>query len=182
MLGGNGHQGKAQRVELRQHHVLALHAVHLVHHQQHGLARPAQVSGQMLVKGGQPVAPVPHQTDHRAFGHGLLRLPENVFLKAAQTARPFHRALVPIHGHAARIHQNERNLSTAAHRALHAIPGDAGTVVRDGPPAADQAVEQRGLAHVGAAHQDDPGQGSGKIDCGHANPHDDRMGFPVPAI
>ena len=170
MLGGNGQQRKAQGMEFRQHHVFAFHAVHLVHHNKHRLARSAQVNGQMLVKGSQAVAAVHHQADHRAFGHGLLGLPENIFLKAAQATRPFHSALVPVHRHPAGIHQNKRGFITAAHHAFHAIPRDAGAVVRNGPFAADQSVEQRGLAHIGTAHQNDFGQGRTEINRGHGTP------------
>ena len=48
-------------------------------------------------------------------------------------------------------------MALAADHTFHAVAGHAGTVMGDGAVAADQAVEQSGLAHVGASHQNDAG-------------------------
>ena len=124
------------------------------------------MSRKMLVKGRQSLASVHYQTDYRTFSYGLFGLTQNIFLKPPQTVRPFHHTFMAVHGHASGIHQNERRAAPTAHHPLHTIPGDAGTIMGNGTPAADQAIEQRGFAHVGASHQDDLGQGTN----GHDTP------------
>ena len=53
---------------------------------------------------------------------------------------------------------------TTKRRPFHSVGGvqavtrGAGTILHDGQPATDHAVEQRRLAHVGAAHDGDEGQ------------------------
>ena len=63
-----------------------------------------------------------------------------------------------IKGDAARIHYAENGGVLAAHHTVHAVAGNAGAVMGDGPIAADKPVEQGGFAHIGAAHQNDAGQ------------------------
>ena len=156
--GGNGQQRQAQGVEFGQHFVFALRAVHLVHHHQHGLARAAQVRGEMLVEGGQPVTAIHHQADARGFGHGGLGLAQDFRLEAPDAFRPLGHGGVGVQGDAPGVHDGEGLLAARTHLAFHAVAGDAGPVVGDGPVGADEPVEQGGFAHVGAAHQRDLGQ------------------------
>ena len=98
-------------MEFGQHFVFALHAVHLVHHHQHGFARAAHVRGQVLVEGGQPVTAVHHQADALGLGHGGFRLAQDFRLEAPDAFRPFGHGGVGVQGDAAGVHDGEGALA-----------------------------------------------------------------------
>ena len=113
--------------------------------------------GQMLIKRGQSVPGVHHQAYHIGLGQGGFGLAQDGGLETAYPLRPLGHGMVSVQSDPARVHQGERPFGSGAHHALHTVPRDAGPVVGDGALAADQTVEQSGLAHVGASQKKDFG-------------------------
>ncbi len=144
------HLGESQPVKVGCQGLLA-GGIHLVHDKEDGSRRRLPEQGRHLdIGGGEPVLGVHHEEDHARLGHGLLRLDAH-------------------QGHDARglglesagIHQDQAPAAPVA-LPIEAVAGDTGGVIDDGAPAAQQAVEERGLPHVGPAHDGDDG-------CGHAD-------------
>ena len=157
VLGRDRQQGEAQAVELGQQLVFLFQAVHLVDHAKGGQAHAADVGRQIFVQGQQAVTAVHHEGHGTGVLHGRLGLAQDVGLEAADAFGAFGDHGMGIQGDAAGIHDAEIRMALAADHTFHAVAGHAGTVMGDGAVAADQAVEQSGLAHVGASHQNDAG-------------------------
>lgn len=152
-----GQQGEAQAVELGQQLVFLFQTVHLVDHTEGGQAHAADVGRQIFVQGQQAVTAVHHEGHGTGVLHGRLGLAQDVGLETADAFGAFGDHGVGVQGDAAGVHDAEVRVPLAADHPFHAVAGHAGTVMGDGAVAADQAVEQGGLAHVGASHQNDAG-------------------------
>ena len=111
----------------------------------------------MLVEGHETVAAVHHHADDVGFLEGRLGLTQNVGLEAADARRTFGHGFMMIERDAARVDDGKVAAVAGADHAFHAVARHAGTVMGDGSVAADEAVEQGGLAHIGATQQNDFG-------------------------
>ena len=132
---------QAQFVELGQLNAFE-HPFGFVGHQQARLADFAQVIGNVVVLRGHPRTRVDHKDDHIGLGHRLLRLFGHLFVDA--------RAGIGLK--TTRVNDNEL-LTPLLAVAVMAVTGQARKVCHDGVPALGEAVEQRGFAHIRAAHQ-----------------------------
>ena len=157
VFGGAGDEGKAQTVEFRKQQLFLFRAVHLVHHQQYGLVAFAQVCGEVLVEGHETVLSVHHHADDVGFLQGGFGLAQNIGFETAYARGAFGHGLMMIERDAARVDDGEIAAVARTHHAFHTVARDAGAVMRDGAVAADKAVEQGGLAHIGASQQNDFG-------------------------
>ena len=119
---------------------MPLDAVDLVDGDQHRLAHPAQPFGQFVVHSGAAGLAV-HQKQHH-IGHfqGDFGLVHDL---AGQS-------LGGVEIHAAGIDEGG-GAAVKLNHGFQPVAGNAGQVVGDGMLASGQAIEQRGLAHVGAS-------------------------------
>ena len=143
--GGDREQlAEPQAVEVRQGGV-RVQAVGFVDRQVDRLGQLAQLRGHLLVGGGEAGAAVHQEQHHVRFAHRLQGLvghrPVDALLAFADAAGVDHRV----------------GAVAQAAVAVLAVPGEAGEVRHDGVTGAGKAVEQRGFAHIGAAHQGDHG-------------------------
>jgi hypothetical protein len=132
----------AEIVELVE--VRGLWLVHLVGHQQPGLAAGAQHVGDATVARVQPGARVDHEQQEIRLGDGLLHLPPDLDV---------HRVLRVLHD-AAGIDEPEVAPRPVGSREVPVARG-ARFVGDDRGVATDDAVEQRRLADVGPPDQGD---------------------------
>jgi hypothetical protein len=109
----------------------------------------------VLIQRGQAIPAVHHQADQIRFSRRDPGLIQNILLKTPDAFRTFLHLGVAVQGHAAGVHQRKRLLASALDHAFHPVAGYARPVMGNGPVAADQPVEQRGLAHIGSAEQRD---------------------------
>ena len=102
--------------------------------------------------GGQFGAAIHHHDDGVGFLQRDFRLAED-----------FRRDEIFVFGKDAAGVDDAQVASAPLRLAVEAVARDAGFVADNGAPRSDQAVEQRGFAHVGAAHDGDGGmRGSGR--------------------
>ena len=143
--GGDGN-GVAQTeiVELVEVGIDGAHGVHLVHRQHDGLAAALEHTGYLLIGGGEAGLDVGDEDDDIRVVDGDLRL----------LAHEGQDLTVGVGLDAAGVHQTEFASHPLA-LAVDTVTGDAGGVLHDGQPPADDLVEQHGLAHVGASHNCD---------------------------
>lgn len=135
----------AERIELPDVVILAIGVVELVHQQKDRLAAALEHAGDRLVLLGDAGATVDHKQDDGGFlggGKGLVadgRGKDVVALKRLNAARvdDGELAAVPIG------------------RVIRAVARDAARLVDDGVRGLGQAVNERGLAHVGASDDGD---------------------------
>ena len=135
----------AERIELPDVVVLAIGVVELVHQQKDRLVAALEHAGNRLVLLGDTGAAVDHKQDDGGFlggGEGLVadgRCKDIVALERLDTARvdDGELAAVPIG------------------RVIRAVARDAAGLVDDGVRGLGQAVNERGLAHVGASDDGD---------------------------
>ena len=156
----------AERIELPDAVVLAIGVVELVHQQKDRLVAALEHAGDRLVLLGDSGAAVDHKQDDGGFLGGGERLVADgrgkdvVALERLDTARvdDGELAAVPIG------------------RVIRAVARDAAGLVDDGVRGLGQAVNERGLAHVGASDDGDDrfhllslmGRVSGSVRvCGH---------------
>ena len=138
--GGNGN-GVTQAQVIKLVDVRALALVHLVHRQHHRLAAPLEHGGNLLVGGGHAGLDVAQEHNDRGVVNGDLGL----------RAHEGQDLVIRPGLDAAGVDQGELPALPVAF-SVDAVPGDAGGVLHDGQPPADDLIEQHGLAHIGAAH------------------------------
>ena len=140
--GGDSHGvAQTQVVELIEIRVDRAHRVHLVHRQHDGLTAALKHTGHLLVGGSQAGLDIRDEDNDVGVVDGDLGLLPHEGQNLA----------VCIGLDAAGVHQAE----PAAHPlalTVDTVTGDAGGVLYDGQPPADDLIEQHGLAHVGASH------------------------------
>ena len=131
------------------HLVLATVVVRLVGHHHDGSVDAAQPVGDGFVVVGETDAGIHHEQHHVGGLHRGLHLAADLLVQLAASRQP-----------ATGVHQQEMG-AQPLRLDLLAVAGDAGAVLHDGHLMADDAVEQGALANVGAADDDDGGQGVG---------------------
>ena len=131
------------------HLVLAAVVVRLVGHHHDGSVDAAQPVGDGFVVVGETDAGIHHEQHHVGGLHRGLHLAADLLVQLAASRQP-----------ATGVHQQEMG-AQPLRLDLLAVAGDAGAVLHDGHLMADDAVEQGALANVGAADDDDGGQGVG---------------------
>ncbi len=130
---------EAEGVELAQG-VHLLRVVHLVDGQHHGLGLLAQHVGHVLVHGGEPLACVDEEEDGVGLVDGQGDLAADFLLEL----------VVAAHNVAAGVDDGEV-LAVPVGVAVLAVARYAGGGVDDGVAAFGEAVEEGGLAHIGAS-------------------------------
>ena len=143
-------RGEAETIEVRPRALLP-GAVDLVHGHEHRVLAAAQYARDLLVERRQAGPPV----DHEDYEVGLLDGRHDLIPHGRDEVRL--RARIE----AARVHDGGLPALEGS-RAIETVPGHPGHVVDDGASAADQAIEERGLADVGTAHESDDGAHHGE--------------------
>ena len=146
VCGGNGHGfAQSQGMKFSCSHI-PVQRFGLVRHHGDGLARLAQFGGNLLVCSGQPLA-------------GIDQVENMVGLFDSQAYLPVHEHFhtFPLAADAARVHHHIRTVADTADTVL-TVTGKTRLVRNQGIPAAGQAIEQSGLAHIGTANQRDNGK------------------------
>ena len=124
-----------------------------------GLSVTAQHVGHVLVGGRQTIQHVHQHDDHVRLGDGDLGLLADLLDKADRGGGQGV-GLVP--GPALLLAFDDLQPAGVDDGKGHAVPlgvaveavsGGAGNILDDGPPLADDAIKEGGLAHVGASHQ-----------------------------
>jgi len=144
--GGNRHQRKAPGVKISGQGRHALQAVHLVDGHQHGLARPAQLLGQLVFHRRAARLAVHQKQHHVGHAHGDFGLVHN------EPGQAFRGVEV----HAAGVDQGGHPVVEFDH-GFQPIARDAGPVMGDGLLPSGQTVEQGRFAHVGASDNGNDG-------------------------
>jgi hypothetical protein len=126
--------------------------VDLVHDQGHGLVAAAQDPCDLGIARQRAGAAVHHEQDRVGL---LQRLP------SVTLDRPLE-ALLRRRIEARRVHDQEPPRA-GLDLGRDAVPGQTGRVLHQGPALAGIAVEERGLAHVGAPHDGHDGKGLGHV-------------------
>ena len=132
------------------HFIHAGRVVHLVHGDEHRLARLLQDAGHLLVIGVDAGLAV-HEEDDDV---GLARPLEGLGADGALEG------VVAAHLDAAGVDEHELD-AVPVGLVVAAVTGDAAHLVHDGVAGLGDAVDQGGLAHVGAAHDGYDGKGHG---------------------
>ena len=120
--------------------------VHLVDRQKHGLPAADQQAGQLEIGRGEFGAAIDYEND----GVGL-------FERYLCLAKDFRGHEVLVIGENATGIDNAQSTPAPFGLAVEPVPGDAGLVADNRSSGADDAVEERGFADVGAAHDGDRG-------------------------
>ena len=142
MRSGNGARvAQAQAVELPQGLVFLIGVVELIHRKQHGFAALAQHAGHFDVVGRSARAAVDEENHDVGLVRAGKRLLANGFLERVLVA----------HLDAAGIDEREVHAIPIG-LMIRAVARDAAHLVNDGLVLAGNAVDKRGLAHVGATH------------------------------
>ena len=150
--GKRQHLAQPKLVKLRQIRAAAAQPLGLVRAQHAGLAELAQIFGNLVVLRREARAHIHQKNHHIGFRHGLPRLPRHFAVNAA---------LVRLRLKAASVNGDKR-APPQPPSAVVPVARQPRKVGNDGVPAAREAVEQRGLAHIRAPHEgDDGGHGSG---------------------
>ncbi len=144
--GHGQHLAQAELEEFDELRALG-HALGLVGHQHAGLAQAAQVGGDVVVLRAQAGARVDNEQHHVALGHGLAGLLGHLAVDAALAGVGLEAAGV----------DDDVFLLAQAPIAVVAVAREAGQVGHNGVACAREAVEQRGLAHIGTTHEGDNG-------------------------
>ena len=144
VLGRNGLDGReAETVEIRERGLLA-GGVDLVHREQHGVLAATEDAGDLLVERGQARAAVHDEDDEVGFRDGRQHLVahgrDQIGLGAGVEAARVHYRRLP---------------ALEDGGAVEPVARDPRHVVDEGATAPDEAVEERGFAHVGPAHESD---------------------------
>ena len=142
MRSGNGTRvAQAQAVELPQGLVFLIGVIELVHRKQHRFAALAQHAGHFDVVGRSARAAVDEENHDVGLVRAGKRLLANGFLERVLVA----------HLDAAGIDEREVHAIPIG-LMIRAVARDAAHLVNDGLVLAGNAVDKRGLAHVGATH------------------------------
>src|SRR6185437_2706525 len=126
--------------------------IHLVDRQEKRLACTQQQAGKVKIGGGQFGADVHYHDD----GGGLLE-------GHSSLTKDFRRNQLLVLGDDATRINNVEFAAAPVGFAVKAVAGDAGFVADNSPAAADDAVEKRGFAHVGAANDGKNRKRSGNV-------------------
>ena len=138
--GGDG-DGIAQTQIIEFIDVRAAALVHLVDSQDHRLAAALEHGSHLLIGSGHTGLDVAEEHDDRGVVNGDLGL----------RTHEGQDLIVRPGLDAAGVDEGELPALPVAF-SVDAVPGDAGGVLHDGQPPADDLIEQHGLAHIGAAH------------------------------
>ena len=158
MLSGDRDDGEPEAVKFGGALIGLFRAIHFVDDAEHGQAEPADVIGQELVRGQHARLAVYDEGQAHGVLHAAIHLGQNFLLEAADARGAVLHNGAFVQRHAPCIHDPVFRLVLSAHHALKSVAGNAGHIVCDGAVAADQPVEKRGLAHVGAPHEDNGGK------------------------
>src|SRR5215472_2937822 len=149
MLRGDGKNGNAERMKRRSVGFLR-RRVHFVNCKDERFPRSAQKTRQLFIERSQSRLAVHHENEQSRLLNGDLRLTKD-FLRDERFL---------VRNNAAGVHHFQ-SFAAPFRFAVDAVASDAGLVGNDGAPRARQAVEQRGLAHVGASDNDQRWQSRG---------------------
>ena len=118
-----------------------IEAVHLVHHKDDRLVRPAEHVRHLGIGVHQSLLHIHHEQDHIRRINGDLRLLPHLGKDDVGAVRL----------DASRIDQGEHPVQPG-HIRIDPVPGDARRILHDGDPLSRKGIEQRGLSHIRPSH------------------------------